>query len=200
MLLPRGMPQLANLGEHLPARQRDVRSGMRHVAGQMDPSIVRDVVAWLRERWRDTLVVKGILDVDDARHAVAAGSDGVVVTNHGGRQLDGTIAPLDVLEEIVRTCRSRTTVIVDSGFRRGTDIAKALALGAHAAMIGRPPLYGVAAGGETGALHALSLLRTELGRTFGQPGCTSVDGLRRHFLRRVVGDAAQPYPVHAMCK
>ena len=184
VLVPDGLPRLANLADYLPAGQRDVRSGMRHIASQMDASLTWDDVAWLRERWKGTLIVKGILDPDDALRAVRSGADGIVVTNHGGRQLDGTATPLDVLEAIVRACGSRATVIVDSGFRRGTDILKALALGAHAVMIGRPVLYGVAAGGEAGAFHALSLLGAEIDRTLGQLGCPSAASLGPRFLRR----------------
>ncbi|WP_323123550.1 alpha-hydroxy acid oxidase [Burkholderia alba] len=124
-----------------------------------------------------------MLDAEDATRAIQAGAEGLGVTNHGGRQLDGTVPSIDVLAEIVRVCAGRATVIVDSGFRRGTDVVKALALGAHAVMTGRPVLYGVAAGGEQGALHALSLLGAEIDRTLGQLGCPLIEALGPQFLR-----------------
>jgi (S)-mandelate dehydrogenase len=184
VLFPQGAPSFANLAEHLPADEQSVRSGMGYMASQMDASITWDDVSWLRERWKGTLIVKGVLSADDGLRAVQAGADGIVVTNHGGRQLDGTVPALDMLTDIVKACSAHATVIVDSGFRRGTDVVKALALGADAVMIGRPLLYGAAAGGEGGALHALSLLTAEIDRTLGQLGCPSIGALGTHHLRR----------------
>jgi isopentenyl diphosphate isomerase/L-lactate dehydrogenase-like FMN-dependent dehydrogenase len=128
----------------------------------------------LRARWPGPLLVKGIVHPDDARRALETGADGVVVSNHGGRSLDGVPAPLDVLPAIVDAVGSRTTILLDGGIRRGSDIVKALALGANAVMVGRATLYGIAVGGEAGATHSLSLLRKEFRQTMGYAGCLSV--------------------------
>jgi (S)-mandelate dehydrogenase len=97
-----------------------------------------------------------------------------VITNHGGRQLDSCVAPIEVLPDIAKAVGDRLAVIVDSGFRRGTDVIKAIALGAHAVMLGRATLYGLAAGGEAGARRAISILTSEIDRTLGQLGCRSI--------------------------
>jgi isopentenyl diphosphate isomerase/L-lactate dehydrogenase-like FMN-dependent dehydrogenase len=139
----------------------------------------------LRDLWPGTLIVKGILRADDAALAVEHGADGVVVSNHGGRNMDSAVAPLDVLPEIVRAVGDRTTVIVDSGVRRGSALVKALALGADAVLTGRATLYGTAAGGQQGAEHALGILRMEFEKTMAYVGCLSVE--------EVTGDVlAQP--------
>lgn len=139
--------------------------------------------AWLRKQWPRKLVVKGILGVDDARLAVEHGADGICVSNHGGRQLDGAPAPLAVLPEIVAAVGSQTTIMLDGGVRRGADIVKALALGADLVFVGRAALYGVAAAGEAGVRRSLQILRTETDRALALLGCTSVEELGRHFLR-----------------
>ena len=128
----------------------------------------------LRALWPGHLLVKGIVHPEDAKQAVAHGADGIVISNHGGRSLDGAPAPLDVLPAIVDAVGSRTTILLDSGIRRGSDIVKALALGANAVMAGRASLYGIAVGGEAGAAHALSLLRKEFRQTMGYVGCLKV--------------------------
>jgi (S)-mandelate dehydrogenase len=128
----------------------------------------------LRQAWPGTLILKGILHPEDALRAVASGVDGIVVSNHGGRNMDSAAATIDVLPEIVGAVGERTTVMLDSGIRRGSDIVKALALGAKAALIGRATLYGVMVGGQAGAEHALSILGTELKRTMAYVACRSI--------------------------
>ena len=128
--------------------------------------------------------MKGILNVADAIHASKLGCDGIVVTNHGGRQLDTCVAPIEVLPDIVRAVGKQLTVIVDSGFRRGTDVIKAMALGAHAVMIGRATLYGLAAGGEEGVSQAIKILTSETDRVLGQLGCRSIAEVGPHLLVR----------------
>ena len=140
-------------------------------------------LAWLREQWPRKLVVKGILGVEDARLAVEHGADGICISNHGGRQLDGAPAPLAVLPDIAAAVGSQTTLIVDGGVRRGADIVKALALGADLVLVGRAALYGVAAAGERGARRALQILKSEMDRVFALLGCTCVKELGRHFLQ-----------------
>jgi isopentenyl diphosphate isomerase/L-lactate dehydrogenase-like FMN-dependent dehydrogenase len=128
----------------------------------------------LRRMWPGTLIVKGIAHPQDAALAADCGADGVVVSNHGGRNLDGSMAPLEALPDVADAVGKRITVMVDSGFRRGSDVVKALALGAHAVLIGRAALYGVAAGGEAGAARALELLREEISRVMALVGARSV--------------------------
>ncbi|WP_347558666.1 alpha-hydroxy acid oxidase [Robbsia sp. KACC 23696] len=132
----------------------------------------------IRQRWQGMLVIKGILDVDDARTARAIGADGIIVSNHGGRQLDGTVAPLTVLPAIVEALPDYP-VMLDSGIRRGTDVLKALALGASFVFVGRPFNYAASIGGRDGVLHAIDLLRQEVSRDMGMLGVTSIAGISR---------------------
>lgn len=136
----------------------------------------------LRRLWPGTLMVKGILHPQDAAAAADCGADAVIVSNHGGRNLDGAVSPIEVLPEVVEAVGHRITVLVDSGFRRGSDVVKALALGAKAVLIGRATLYGVAAGGEAGARRALALLREEIDRVMALIGARSVAELSPEFL------------------
>jgi L-lactate dehydrogenase (cytochrome) len=136
-----------------------------------------DDVAHLRGRWPGPLVVKGILNGPDARRSVEVGADAVVVSNHGGRQLDGGPATLDVLPEVVDAAGRDAEVLVDGGIRRGSHVVAALALGARAVMIGRPYLYGLAAAGEAGVVRVLEVLETEMRRAMVLLGCRSVDDL-----------------------
>jgi len=128
-------------------------------------------------------VLKGILCLEDAKKAAEIGADGIVLSNHGGRQLDSCVSGVELLPAVAGELRSRLTVLVDGGFRRGSDVLKAMALGAHGVMVGRAALYGVAAGGEAGATHALGILRTEMERTMLLLGCRSIAELGRHLIR-----------------
>jgi L-lactate dehydrogenase (cytochrome) len=138
-----------------------------------------DDLRWIREAWNGPIVVKGVHTGDDARRAVDAGADGVIVSNHGGRQLDGVAPSLRVLPEVVSAVGDRTTVLFDGGVRRGSDIVKALALGARAVLIGRAYAYGMAAAGEAGVTRAIDILRADLVRTMKLLGCASVQDLGR---------------------
>ncbi len=184
VLIPDGTPSFVNIARYLPEGERRAANGAIFIARQMDTALDWEAVRWLRDQWRGNLVIKGILNVDDAIASAQIGAEGIVVTNHGGRQLDTTVASLDVLPDIAEACRDRLTILIDSGFRPGTDIVKALCLGAHGVMIGRATAYGVAAGGFEGAAHALTLLTSEIDRTLGQLGCPSVAGLSRRYLTR----------------
>lgn len=151
----------------------------------------------LRKMWPEKLLVKGILHPQDAALAADCGADGVVVSNHGGRNLDGAISPIEALPEVVDAVGKRIAVLVDSGFRRGSDVVKALALGAHAVMIGRATLYGIAAGGQPGAQRALTIFREEIDRVMALLGCRSVADLGPECLHIVEGAlraAAQARP------
>ena len=139
-----------------------------------DPTKKWDDLVWLREQWDGPIVLKGVLHPDDARRAADAGMDGVVVSNHGGRQIDGEIASLDALPGVVEAVGDRMTVLLDSGVRTGSDIVKALALGATAVLIGRPYVYGLGLGGEDGVRHVLRGLLAELDLTMALAGCRSV--------------------------
>jgi (S)-mandelate dehydrogenase len=150
-----------------------------------DATICWNDVGWIREHWHGKLLLKGVLSVADAERAAALGCDGLVISNHGGRQLDYCIAPIDVLPEIVAAVGTRTAVLVDGGFRRGTDVVKALALGAQAVMLARATLYGLIAGGEPGVERALAILTTEIDRVLGQLGCNSIADLSPALVRRV---------------
>lgn len=141
----------------------------------------------LRKMWPHQLLVKGILHPQDAVLAADCGADGVVVSNHGGRNLDGAVSPIEVLPEVVDAVGKRVAVLVDSGFRRGSDVVKALALGAHAVMIGRATLYGIAAGGEPGARRALAIFREEIDRVMALLGCRSVADVGPECLHIVEG-------------
>lgn len=139
----------------------------------------------LREHWDGPIVLKGILDVEDAKKAAEHGVDGIVVSNHGGRQLDGAVASLEVLPEIVDAVGDRMTVMFDSGVRTGADIVKALALGAKAVFVGRPAVYGLGIAGEEGAKAVLAGLLADLDQTMGLAGYGSVKDLSRRMLRKV---------------
>ena len=138
---------------------------------------------FLRDQWQLPLLVKGTLHPADAEMAVRVGLDGVVVSNHGGRQLDGAMSPIEALPEIRAAADGKLKILADSGFRRGTDILKGLALGADFILLGRPMMYAVAAGGEEGVVHALSLLKSEVDSDLGLLGCPSVSGLNSSFLQ-----------------
>jgi isopentenyl diphosphate isomerase/L-lactate dehydrogenase-like FMN-dependent dehydrogenase len=144
----------------------------------------------LRALWPGMLILKGILHPDDAVRAAASGVDGIVVSNHGGRNMDSAVATIDALPEIVDAVGERTTVMLDSGIRRGSDIVKALALGAKAVLIGRATLYGVMAGGQAGAEHALSILRNELKRTMAYVACRSIEEVNANVLAPHASPAA----------
>jgi L-lactate dehydrogenase (cytochrome) len=142
----------------------------------------RDHLNWatlerIRARWPGTLVVKGILHEEDARRAVAVGAQGIIVSNHGGRQLDGAACPLDVLPRIVDAVGASTTVMMDGGIRRGGDVLKALALGARFVFAGRPFMYAAAVGGEEGVRHAITLLREEVDRNMAMLGASTIGEL-----------------------
>jgi len=160
-------------------------------------SLTWDDLRVLRKLWPHTLIVKGILHPQDAVFAADCGADAVIVSNHGGRNLDSSMAPIEVLPEVVDAVGKRVTVMVDSGFRRGSDVVKALALGAKAVLIGRATLYGTAAGGEAGAARAIALIRDEIDRVLALLGCPGIGALSRDYL---VPPETLPGPVAGMPK
>ena len=168
-VMTRGMPHIENMGfERMP------------VLGNLErPRLARDALAWehvdlMRKLWKGKLVLKGVLSPKDVRMAREHGVDGIMVSNHGGRQLDFTVAPLRMLPA-VKAEAGNMTIMLDSGVRRGTDVLKALALGADAVLLGRPYLHALAAAGAHGVAHGLRLLRDELDIALALSGCRTLD-------------------------
>jgi (S)-mandelate dehydrogenase len=190
-LLTTGMPVYANYPAEAKAKL---------TAGPMGRTSMRtDSLSWsdldaLRKLWPHKLIVKGVLDAEDAATAVDRGADGIGVSNHGGRNLDGIISPLEVLPEIVDAVGKRATVFFDSGVRRGSDVVKAIALGANAVLIGRSTLYGVAAGGYAGAARALEIYHDEIRRVMALLGCNSIAELGPQYLKFVDSTLAPAAP------
>jgi isopentenyl diphosphate isomerase/L-lactate dehydrogenase-like FMN-dependent dehydrogenase len=138
---------------------------------------------WIRDAWTGPIVIKGVHTADDARRAIDAGAQAIVVSNHGGRQLDGVAATLQVLPEVVQAANGRVEVLIDGGIRRGSDVVKALCLGAKAVLIGRAYAYGLGAGGGPGVARAIDILRAGIVRTMKLLGCPSIDALDRSYVR-----------------
>jgi len=163
------------------------------VDGQFDPSVTWEDLAWVREHWLGKLVLKGILDADDAREAVAQGADAVIVSNHGGRQLDGVPSTIRALPAVVDSVGDAAEVLVDGGIRSGLDVAKALSLGARACLVGRAWAWAVAARGGAGVTHMLEILRGELDVAMGLTGVTDVRRFGRDaLLENVVREQVDP--------
>jgi isopentenyl diphosphate isomerase/L-lactate dehydrogenase-like FMN-dependent dehydrogenase len=155
----------------------------RLMGEQLDPAVGWRDFDWLRGRWRGPLLVKGILHPDEAREAQARGADAVIVSNHGGRQLDGALSSIEALPAIVEALGGKAPTLIDGGFRRGVDVVKALALGARAVLIGRPHLWGVACAGEEGVAWALELYRREIDRALALGGWDGIAKLDRSAVR-----------------
>ncbi|MEZ5605385.1 MAG: alpha-hydroxy acid oxidase [Burkholderiaceae bacterium] len=149
---------------------------------QFDPSLDWDDVKWVRDQWKGKLILKGILDAEDVEPAVASGADALIVSNHGGRQLDGALSAIRALPAIVEAARGRIEVHLDSGIRSGQDVIKALALGARGVYVGRAFVYGLGAMGEAGVATALAILRKELDITMGFCGLRDVKKVDRSIL------------------
>ncbi len=167
----------------------DITQLAQWTSSQFDPSLNWKDVEWIRSLWPGKLVIKGILDVEDARLAVKTGAQALVVSNHGGRQLDGAPSSIAVLPEIVDAVGSQTEVMFDGGIRSGQDVMRALALGAKSCMIGRAYIYGLGAGGQEGVAKAIEVIGKELRTTMGLCGVSRIDEIDR----RVV---ATPYPAN----
>jgi L-lactate dehydrogenase (cytochrome) len=182
-LLHHGMPHFENM-DAVRGPPIFSKSQTRNVAGR--DALTWDHIALIRKRWPGALVVKGILSREDARIAREAGVDGIILSNHGGRQLDGAIAPVRVLPEIVADS-GQMSVMLDGGVRRGSDILKALALGACFVFIGRPMLFAAALAGESGVSHAIGLLMAEIDRNLALLGLQDIADLKPNHVRRIDG-------------
>lgn len=158
-----------------------------YVNSQLDQTVTWEDAAWLAAQWDGPFVIKGIQTAEDARRAVDAGASAIMISNHGGRQLEATPAPVDCIQPIRAAVGDALELIVDSGVRRGTHIIKALALGADACSTGRGYLYGLAAGGQDGVERALEIYRSELQRSMALLGCTKIGDIGSRHIRRVNG-------------
>lgn len=172
-----GMPQLANF---VSAENTSIEMQAAIMSRQMDASFNPDSLKRIRELWPHTLLVKGITRPEDAELCIACGADGVILSNHGGRQLEYNLAPIETLAETAR--RIQQPVLIDSGFRRGSDIVKAKCLGASMVLLGRATLYGLAARGEQGVNEVIRLLKEDVDRTLAQIGCASMSELSPEYL------------------
>ena len=160
---------------------------LQYFAQQIDPGLTWQDVEWLQSLTTLPVVVKGILRGDDALRAVEHGAKAVIVSNHGGRQLDGAIATIEALSEVVAAVGDKVEILIDGGIRRGTDVLKALALGANAVLVGRPVLWGLAVGGEAGVRHVLELLRDELDVAMALSGCAKVEDIEGSLIMKKLG-------------
>jgi L-lactate dehydrogenase (cytochrome) len=167
---PHVLSNIAGAGENLAS----LTQFWTWIGRQFDASLTWKDIDWVRERWPGPLVLKGVLDAEDARSARSCGVDGIVVSNHGGRQLDSVPSSISALAPIVQTVGSDLTVLMDGGVRSGLDVLKALSLGAKACLIGRAWAFALAAGGEAGVAHMLGLLRQELRMAMSLTGCVDV--------------------------
>ena len=180
-MLLRGVPALENL-TGMAMRGSDTRNIVSSVGRDQDASLDWEVIKRVRGAWPGKLLLKGVVNPEDAERAVSLGCDGVIVSNHGGRQLDGEVASFDALPGVARAIGGKASVLMDGGIRRGSDIVKAIARGAQAVMIGRATYYGVCAGGEDGARRALEILRDEFTRSMQLCGARSVGDIGPHLL------------------
>ncbi len=180
--LKSGMPGFVNLAEDPNASTLELQAAL--LSREMDRGLVWDSIAWLRSIWDGPLLLKGILNPLDAARAIGAGVDGLIVSNHGGRQLDGAVSSILSLEKVLSAVNGRAPVFVDSGFRSGADISKALCLGARAVFVGRPLLYGLAVDGLRGVDTVLGILAAGLERSMILLGAASVGELDRGLIFR----------------
>lgn len=154
-----------------------------HKETAISTSLTWDILPWLRSLTSLPILLKGILTAEDAHLALEYGAAGMIVSNHGGRQLDSTVAGIEALPEVVEAVDGRCEVYVDGGIRRGTDVLKALAFGARAVLVGRPILWGLAVNGEGGVYHVLQLLRAELELAMALAGCPTLGSITRSLVR-----------------
>jgi L-lactate dehydrogenase (cytochrome) len=173
--------QFGNIVGHV-SGVADMSSLSEWTASQFDPALNWDDVQWIKKRWGGKLILKGIADVEDAKLAAASGADALIVSNHGGRQLDGAQSSIEALPAIVDAVGQKIEVHMDGGIRSGQDVLRALALGAKGTYIGRAMLYGLGAMGEAGVTRALEIIHKELDITMAFCGHTQVDTVNREIL------------------
>lgn len=171
-----------------PGKKEDIKQLAARMADLLDPGLTWDDVDWIRGMTKKPLIIKGILSPDEAEAAVQNGVDGLVVSNHGGRQLDGAISSLEALPGVVRQVAGRVPVLLDGGVRRGTDVIIARALGATACLLGRPQLWGVSVAGEAGVRHMLDIYAKEIDTAMGLCGLHSIDDISADILTNPPGN------------
>lgn len=174
--------ELANFHDAAQGIAGQLRQPLQYVNSQFDRTVSWEDAKWLAKRWNGPLALKGIMSADDARRALDIGASAIWISNHGGRQIDGVPATIDCVAAIRAAVGDKAEIIVDSGIRRGTHVLKALALGANACAIGRPPLYGLAAGGPAGAARALEIFRSEIELNMALLGCRTLKDIGPHIL------------------
>jgi L-lactate dehydrogenase (cytochrome) len=180
----RGRPHsLGNL-EALVGRRAPLSDFQAWIHANFDPSVTWKDVAWVRSQWKGPLIVKGVLDPDDAREAAAHGADAIVVSNHGGRQLDGVSSTARALPRVAEAIDGKLPILVDGGVRSGLDVVRMLALGADFVLLGRAWAYALAAGGEAGVAHVLELIDAEMRVAMALTGCTAVSQIDGEVLDR----------------
>ena len=175
--------QLANVAHKAPVGDQELTTLVGYLAKQFDPTVDWDAAAWMIEQWDGPFAIKGIACVEDAVRAADIGATAVILSNHGGRQLDCAPSPISLVAEVKAAVGDRVEIICDGGVRRGTDVLKALALGARACMVGRPYLYGLGAAGQVGVSRAIELLRNEIERDMALSGLTSIDQISAEYVR-----------------
>jgi isopentenyl diphosphate isomerase/L-lactate dehydrogenase-like FMN-dependent dehydrogenase len=180
----RDLPRVTFANYARPGEKTDLAAIAGKMGAMLDPALSWREVDWLRGLWKGPFLLKGILHPGEAAEALKHGVDGLIVSNHGGRQLDGAVASLDALPAIIAAVEGRMPVLLDGGIRRGSDVVKALALGAAACLIARPQLFGLAVAGEAGVARVLEILRREIDRTLGLMGVTRLAELGPDYLRR----------------
>jgi len=190
LLRMRGELPKLTFGNYIrPGKPENLRTLAGRMSQLLDPAMSWADVDLVRRQWRGPLILKGVLHPAEAAEAVARGIDGVIVSNHGGRQLDGAAASLDALPGVLRAVDGRIPVLLDGGVRRGADVVRALCLGATACLIGRPALWGVAVAGQAGVAHVLDIFRREIDRAMGLCGAATLAGLTRDLLLEDSRDA-----------
>lgn len=173
--------KFANVKERFMGKNKNFSNMMTYMNQQFDPSVTWDEAKEIASMWGGPFAIKGLMNADDAEKAIEIGASAIVISNHGGRQLDSAVAPIDVLPEIAERVNGRAEILIDGGIRRGTDIVKAIALGADACLIGRPWVYGLAAKGEKGVGIVIDVLSSEVTRTLQLLGCKSINDVsKRH--------------------
>jgi L-lactate dehydrogenase (cytochrome) len=186
---------LPNVLSHAPSVRTNPIGAIGYVNAQMDRSVSWKDLAWLRAHWSGQLLIKGVSSPADARKAVAEGCDGLMISNHGGRQLDASVSPFEQLPEIREAVGAAPTLILDGGVRRGTHVLKALALGADACSIGRPYLYGLAVDGERGVRRVIQIFREEIERDLALLGCPTLGDIAARHIKSLRAPILPPRPV-----
>lgn len=189
--------ELANVVNYAPSVSSQRTGVIEYANSQMDRSVSWKDVAWLRDRWKGSLLLKGVISPNDAKRAVELGCNGLMISNHGGRQLDGCVSPVEQLPAIRDRVGAAISLILDGGVRRGTHVLKAIALGASACSIGRPYLFGLAVDGEQGVRRVIQIFREEIERSMALMGCPTLSALSSRHVRGTRDWASRRYSARA---